>query len=980
MDFIHLKRFSDFRGLDLRSSEILRPPGFARECKNLMHSDQGGLMPRFGYQYRAISNIDLTVSNIGEHGIFAYEGQDMLQNQYDELLGTLGAVGVNRGFAPLWRRQTHTAVITNANATVTNFTIQVVSGHFRAIVVRAGVTLLNFDLGIVGATTVAQLQTAVNAVSGLSMTIGAGTGSLYASLMEVGSVDIAASGGTYSLLYYSWAPVLTPRFQWQLATASVDTVNDTINMMYTALTGEQYANPLQNGDKVRFYPGPGGTLPNPLVAGNEYEVESANKKTIKLVGVNFATSGTAPYAITSVTVNPGATFWNYSVELQQTDNYRPVSSVQVRNTRLFSSGRVAEATYNSLSIRESAAITKYDSQSFYRAGMPRIEPFIAVPLAAPVPSGTYTDFKGNAARTAQYSVGGASTITAGYYTVQMKAVDKTGNIIEGTLTNVANNPLTITFPGASSSIAQLTVSPRDLSLVSRLGFNTNYAVTSGTLTSLHIGCTDNFGNQPTIRVGDIAYFWDDTQERFIQREVVDRDSSSITISSRSLDLDPNSPTFDNGQTPTTLTGAAISANVRIVVWRSVQAGSADAKYLVEELPWSPYYTVYYDDKADDDLGAQLIQPAYNPDLPPPARYLAKLNDQVIALGNEAKDRTVYFEDIDTPEGYPSGTHEFDLPKRATAAAQTGPFLICTTNDSLHEVSGDLSEFKFRVDQIGHNIGCTSHFTMQEVEEGVLFFQSLTGPYVLSNGRQLTPLGPVKAPDGRIAGRLEPYFTDDYSSGTVRPAFQRSIGAVFPDRRWYVLYVPVEGATDYGVSKITDTVGTGSIAYVYDYGRSSWYRWLNIDLSGMAVYQRGLHFCTRATDAIAFYGQFLMTHGLYNFSDHTIANTWDWQSHWESLANPGVLKKFLRCRISSHEQLAAASNTFDLNTFIDYNPTVQSNDDTLTWTTQLDLNPKLFSENVRSMLVQFTANTRYEPMIISGYELEAVAPYRQVFKE
>ncbi len=980
MNYDHLKHYSDFRGLDLRSSEVLRPPGFAREFKNVMHTPQGGLSPRFGYQYRSVDDPDQVCRKQGEHGVFPYEAMNVLQSEKAEILGCTGVPYA----APLWRRTAYSATFTNTHLTLAaTFTIayDTATAQMRCTIVRGGVTLLDLALGtgLEGSpVTLGTLVTTVDALADITMVRDSGTGTMIAAFADVGESVVAAAGGTYVLAVYGWRAVNTPRFQWNLTTASISTANDTITLSYDALYGKHF-NPLKTGDNVRFIVGSGGVLPAGLAVATDYWVVGATKTTVQIaaslggVAIDITTTGTVPFAIISTTINPGATFWNYYAQASSTE-YRPVSSAMLRNVRYFSSGRTAEGTFNGNPIRESAGLTKYDSQSFYRAGLPKIYPLSTGATA--VGAGVVASFKGSRAVAATFALAATRA-----YRCNLKAIDKVGNIIEGALSDVS---VAVNAAGANPGAFVIPTSIGDLNLVSRLGFNGNYAI-SGAATALNFPATDGFGNAPNVHIGDILYFWDERQDRFIQRECTAVSATTITIAATSLDLDKTSPTYDDGETPTFNNNTPISANVRIVIWRTEDGGTD--YFLWDEVPWTPLTITMYDDKADNDLTDQLIEKPYNADLPPSCRYMTRFNEQLIIFGDDKRNRTVSFEDIETPEGFPAGTHELDLPRKATGAAQTGPFLICATEESLHEISGDLSEFKFRVDQIANNVGVTSHFSMREAEEGMLFFQSKKGPYGLINGRDLLPLGVVKMPDGKTAGRLEPYFTKDYSRDTLRPYFERSIGVVIENLRWYILFVPVETSTgnDLIKTRLTDTLGTGSIAYVFDYGRGAWYRWLNVDFSNMCEFQDGLHFVTKTSDgtttALVRYGHLLMTRGKWNYCDHASPSTWDAQQQWEALGKPAIFKKFLRCRISSYETRLATSCTFDLNTFLDYDITKQGTDDTLTFgATTIDLKPKLASEAVRSLLVQFTGSRPYEPMVITGYELEAAAPFREVFKE
>src|SRR5690606_16650409 len=126
----------------------------------------------------------------------------------------------------------------------------------------------------------------------------------------------------------------------------------------------------------------------------------------------------------------------------------------------------------------------------------------------------------------------------------------------------------------------------------------------------------------SMKAGDIAYFWDYSQSRFIQREVTATGATTLTFSADSLDNDPSSPNYDEGGEVSVLDNALITNNFRIGIYRTKNTGSLF--YLVEERPMGA--SAEYDDMADSALGAAYIEPAFPYSEPPPGRYLATYND------------------------------------------------------------------------------------------------------------------------------------------------------------------------------------------------------------------------------------------------------------------------------------------------------------------------------------------------------------------
>lgn len=70
----------------------------------------------------------------------------------------------------------------------------------------------------------------------------------------------------------------------------------------------------------------------------------------------------------------------------------------------------------------------------------------------------------------------------------------------------------------------------------------------------------------------------------------------------------------------------------------------------------------------------------------------------------------------------------------------------------------------------------------------------------------------------------------------------------------------------------------------------------------------------------------------------------------------------------------------VRTYLDIDAATVVYENTLTWASQRDLKIKLSNCKCRAMMIEFEQTTRYNPMIISGYTLEAVASFRPEMKE
>lgn len=683
---------------------------------------------------------------------------------------------------------------------------------------------------------------------------------------------------------------------------------------------------------------------------------------------------------TATTSGVYATLKNPFLEVGS-ESCRNVSTAAVRGVLYMATGNTAPATVAGGSTITTAVLTKYDGQDFYRAGFAddliknKTSTTVAVQAA-----GAIADAKGN--RT-------PSSITGDFgYAHSFVRIDKAGNRVETELAKVFVGAATTPTdpPVRETPAAQMVkVNMNALRTLAEVdyGYSHRFAQVNGGQSNVSTITVDSGHN---ITAGSIAYFWDSSQSRFIQREVTAVAATTITIALASLDSNPDSPNYDDGTTVSVLDNAYISNNLRVAIWRTKDAGTS--LYLLVEIPlWAATAGTpgqsYYDDADDGDLGAEYVAPAFARNEPPQGRFLCSFNDQLIVTGNDCHPNTTYFSD-ESPEYFPRDTHEFDVEEKTTGCHQTGEVLAIGTRNTLNIVSGDLLNFAFRVSKIGNNIGVTSHFSMKEAMEGVLMFSSYKGPYVLTGGRDLRPLGASEIRPGVWASRLEPYWTQLYSLTAAKPVFERAIAEVLPNDSLYVLFVPTEdpAAPAFATS--------ASVVFAYNWTRDAWYKWTGWNCAGgMAVLDDQLIFTSRSYDGsgtpsyddIVTYGsQQQKRKSQYNFADHATAITWRIRSHWETLGRANFFKRFLRWKIMSDETREASSTSMTIKTYVDRDTSKLSTTDTLTWTTEKSLRPKIKGELCQSMQFVCESSAYYAPNIVSGYEIEASADFRPEIKE
>jgi len=212
-------------------------------------------------------------------------------------------------------------------------------------------------------------------------------------------------------------------------------------------------------------------------------------------------------------------------------------------------------------------------------------------------------------------------------------------------------------------------------------------------------------------------------------------------------------------------------------------------------------------------------------------------------------------------------------------------------------------------------------------------------------------------------------------------------------------ITVTGIKD--VNSTLYTSGEGdSLIVAYDYFKNAWLKWTNVDITGgITLYDNDVVFLSRTKN-----GSYLKTMAnsetTYDYSDHTDAIEFRYDTNWESLGEPTIPKKFLRLKLYSFDtDDTFESPGFILNTKIQLNYTpfdlgevVFDFGQSLGWgeepwgefrwgSSSLNfLKSKLASRKSKSLKLGFENNTLNENVLITNYELEIAAPYGMEIKD
>lgn len=591
---------------------------------------------------------------------------------------------------------------------------------------------------------------------------------------------------------------------------------------------------------------------------------------------------------------------------------------------------------------------KYDGQTLYRAGMPQGEQ----------PSA---------------SLNGAGSITNSglEYRIAYYQKDNKGNIVEGIISDRSASL------SASSNAVALTLD----NIQASSGFNTNCAIVDGAQTSVNtIDVDDGSGSAHTLQVGDTAYFFDGVSGSYVEREVTARTASSITIDGAAVTVSDNRP---------------ISNNLRIDIYRNQSAG--DTFSLVASVPNDSFSATqgYNDNAADSALGAEYIEPIKERGVPPKGKYMTLFRGQMIVGGFINDVDAVAYSDIDSPEYFPAGQNRqnFDTEKGdiVSGVKALDSVLFVFKTKTIHTITGDLINDNYQVDILTTGgVGCSANATIQEVN-GRLFFLDLDGVYSVTQGQN-------------GVDEISQLISPEFSTIGTDFNFRRATAAHWLNRDKYVLFMPI---LETNGGEITSS--SASQIYAYDLYRGGWLKWNNFSaLGGMAVlngdlYASSLIYNTNTSSVDRTVLEFLNTGTSVDYADHERAISAEYKTHWETLGEPSVFKKFLRLKLHS---LDASVNDFetqlftislitehDFNNVPVYNHVFDfGNGATGGWgenpwgaspwgDARLDgIKTKLKTTKARSIRLIFANDTINTNFLLSGYELETAAPFRIQMKE
>lgn len=499
-------------------------------------------------------------------------------------------------------------------------------------------------------------------------------------------------------------------------------------------------------------------------------------------------------------------------------------------------------------------------------------------------------------------------------------------------------------------------------------------------------------------LGDVIYFYDLDHFAYVRAIVESSTNTQINIS-EITDLFTNQSYANCGYA----NGVTITCGLFHILWRTAgfatkeEAESALYYYdqIVPNIPTiaSVTYPLLGFYTAENTATELFVEPPVTRDLPPKMKYISVHRNQLVGCGDPDNLKSVHFSDIESPEWFPAGRSSLDVETyvgdEMSGIAPNNNVLVIFKQRSIHTISGDLTTLAVRVDPLVNDIGCASHQTIRDVR-GELYFQTDRGPYKMIGGQVPAPVSD---------SRIEPIFVQE--SVTDEEKYQLKRCYAFNDRigEKYILFIPAE--TQAVIGKRNNAY---SRCFAIDYYRGdAIFEWSNFDISSGAIEADGeIFFQGRTTDKTdtskvrTYLFRRMNLNDAWDYQDNIIPIEWEYDSNWEALGDPSVYKRFLKIRIFSINSLPNNDLFLNIKSEINYIKDSSKADITFSFPNagygvssygyssygsqrEQAIYKKLNTERVRSMRIRFSNNKDQQNVALTGWELEISTTYKPAFK-
>lgn len=633
--------------------------------------------------------------------------------------------------------------------------------------------------------------------------------------------------------------------------------------------------------------------------------------------------------------------------------------------------------------RESGLI-KYDGQSVFQAGLPRIDQ-------------------------AELSLSAGSELEIGLYKylIRWKSTDEKGNVVYSTDTSEWGGKVLLEIETTSGNqqvdllLPSLTAYGCDVppnayadkertwapntngAKVQTTSLGTNIILVTPIDTSLRFG--------PAIRVGDTVRIsqYATSDNTPVVRKVTAVTFATPTSAAITVDGDPIDVTA----------GSPISTALTIEIFRTKAFGNS--YYLVSEIPmdtWSGSATTsFIDDVADKNLGYEYDGPftgANRKDPPPICGILETHQGLLTTAGDPNSPNTASWSNDSSNETFPL-QNSIDLPASRSGvvsaiASDNVNTLAVFKADAYFGIIGDLLYGGISLADSAHgDVGCPSPFSAAKVRSYLLCLSG-KGPRMLKDGQFLPA-------DDRLAEIFQNNAYRQVNGEAIsalnedKIVLGRSVSFHDEEGQRVFFSLPFEAGTPG-----SETFGASAFGVVYDYSSDLWWVFspaggygvhggvINMLGGGARIYDK-LYFQSRGSAGKAFLFEFNNSGTKYDFCDDGYAILQTYAPQWDSLNTPSLDKVATELRVYSLYGTGDYGpddtfypHTLDLTFYKNFKTTSFGGKSLSLTTAPADggVTMSLPLNKVRSFQPVFACGTAFGRMRISGYEVLYAVPFKE----
>lgn len=404
-----------------------------------------------------------------------------------------------------------------------------------------------------------------------------------------------------------------------------------------------------------------------------------------------------------------------------------------------------------------------------------------------------------------------------------------------------------------------------------------------------------------------------------------------------------------------------------------------------------------DETADDDLGVEIDIPTNELDfLKDRPSVIASHQGVTVASGGLIADR-IFYEDFQYQEAFPLATNFHDLPSQDAGVitalwSDTYDQLAVFKDSAYYSVVGDFTA----------DIPILVSTPNTEGDVGISHQTSILKIRGMNIG--VGPLGFVAFKSGQINYELSKFLDSEFLVSTrgvslsesERLRTERTIAVNDRFNQQAMFFIPaMDAATTDGEIDNFEGANDNSKLFIFDYSEGAWLRRKMpatdvseeltapfLPSSGMVIFGDELYFISNSFDAlntpytVDSYNSYVfkrkesaVSNVAYDYADQHEAIEYDYQSQWYFGPTPLADRLFQYLKIYAFESRDYTDFDVRVRTYIDWDTTTAIDDVTLSFTSGTPTRLlKLSATRGQAIMIRLTVNAVHTKPTITGYEL------------